>query len=158
MSSIREALEQRELAVLEHQRPEVTRVEQLHADLRIELPQVAQLAVLLPDQRLLERRQLDVQVDLRQVEVGRERLDDRAVGVPGDGEDVGFVSPRDTVEVQDPRQLRLALVCEAGWRIRGQLIRHLTSIVAVRTALGVIKREYIGASYPQVVKLCANRG
>ena len=59
-----------------------------------------------------------------------ERLDDRAVGVPGDGEDVGFVSPRDTVVVKDPRQLRLAVVGEAGWRVRDHASRHLAPIVA----------------------------
>ena len=52
-------------AVLEHQGPEILAVEQLHADVRVELTQPAQLAVLAPHQALLERGQLDVQVQLR---------------------------------------------------------------------------------------------
>ena len=68
---------ERQLAVLEHQRPEVARVEELDPDVRVELAQPAQLAVLLPHEPLLEGRQLDVEVEVGQVEVRREALDDR---------------------------------------------------------------------------------
>src|SRR5918996_5906624 len=57
-----------ETAVLQHQGAEITCVEELDPQLRVELAQVPQLAVLLSDQRLLQRRQLDVEVDLGQVE------------------------------------------------------------------------------------------
>jgi hypothetical protein len=107
---------------------------------------------------LLERGQLHVEVDLRQVEVGRERLDDLAVGVPGDGKDVWFVSPCDTVEVEDPRQLCIARVSEVRWRVRGHAIRHQTSIVASARGLDLIGFEYIRAGYPQVRPMSAFRG
>ena len=103
-----------EPTVLEQQRPEVARVEELDAHHRVELPEVAQLAVLLAHQALLERRELDVDLQLGQVEVGREGLHDDAVGVPADGEDVRLVEPFDLVVVEDAGQLRLAGVGEAG--------------------------------------------
>jgi hypothetical protein len=55
---------QGELPVFEHERAEVTRVEQLDLDVRIQLAQATQLAVLLADQLLAERRHLEVQVQL----------------------------------------------------------------------------------------------
>ena len=107
-------VDQRDPAELQHQRPEVAGIEQLDPDVRVELTQPAQLAVLLAHEALLERRQLEVQVEVGQVEVGREALDDRAVEVPQDRERVRLVLPADLVEVEDPRQLRLARVGERG--------------------------------------------
>ena len=103
---------QREPPELEQQHPEVAGVEQLDPDVRVQLAQPAQLAVLLAHELLLERRELDVQVEVGQVEVGREALDDVAVEVPADRERVGLVGPADLVEVEDPGQLRLARVGE----------------------------------------------
>ena len=88
-------VEQREAAELEQQHPEVPRVEQLDLDVRVQLAQPAQLAVLLAHELLLERRELDVQVEVGQVEVGREALDDVAVEVPADREGVRLVGPAD---------------------------------------------------------------
>ena len=88
-------VEQRELAELEHQRPEVAGVEQLDVEVRVELAQAAELAVLLADELLAERRHLEVQVEVRQVEVRREALDDVAVEVPEDREGVRLVLPAD---------------------------------------------------------------
>ena len=92
--AFRTALDQRELAVLEHQRPEVARVEQLDPHVGVELAQATELPVLLPDEPLPQRRQLEVQVQVRQVEVGREALDDGALEVPQDREHVGSYSQR----------------------------------------------------------------
>src|SRR6187397_2677526 len=80
-------------AVLGHQRQVVALVEDLAVDARIQLPQATHLPVLLRDQPLVERRDLDVQVVLRQVEVGREPLDDVAVAVPLQVERRGLVGP-----------------------------------------------------------------
>ena len=70
-----QVVQQRHPPELEHQHPEVPRVEQLDADVRVELAQAAQLAVLLAHELLLERRELDVELHVRQVEVRREALD-----------------------------------------------------------------------------------
>ena len=109
-----QVVEQGQPPELEQQHPEVARVEQLDPDVRVQLPEPAQLAVLLADQLLLERRELHVQVEVRQVEVRREALDHLAGHGPADGEGVGLVRPAHLVEVQDPGQLRLARVGERG--------------------------------------------
>src|SRR4029453_18512363 len=54
---------------------DVALVEQLDADVRVALAELAQLAVLARDERLLHDGDLDVQVLLRQVEVRLEGLD-----------------------------------------------------------------------------------
>ena len=107
-----ELVDQRHPPELEQQHPEVARVEQLDPDVRVELAQPAELAVLLAHQLLLERGQLDVQLDVREVEVGREALDDVPVQVPADRERVGLVGPADVVEVEDARELGLARMRE----------------------------------------------
>jgi hypothetical protein len=76
-------------------------VEDLAADVWIELTQKTDLAVLLRDQLLAHRRDLDEQVLFGQVEVGREELARIAVAVPGNRERAGLVLPRDPVEVQE---------------------------------------------------------
>ena len=100
------------LAVLEHQRPEVPRVEQLDVEVRVQLAQPAELAVLLADELLAEGRHLEVEVEVGQVEVRREALDDVAIEVPQDREGVRLVLPAHGVEVEDPRHLGLAGVRE----------------------------------------------
>jgi hypothetical protein len=100
------------LAVLEHQRPEVPRVEELDVDRRVQFAQAAQLAVLLAHELLAQRRHLEIQVELGQEEVGSEALHHRAIQVPQDREGVRFVVPADSVEVQDSCHLRLAGVGE----------------------------------------------
>ena len=105
-------LVQRELAVLEHQRPEVAGVEQLDVEVRVELAQPAQLAVLLADELLAQRGHLEVEVQVGQVEVGREALDHVTVQVPQDRERVWLVLPAHRIEVEDARHLGLAGVGE----------------------------------------------
>ena len=53
-------VDQGESTVLEHERPEVARVEQLDVEVRVQLAQAAQLAVLLAHELLAERRHLEV--------------------------------------------------------------------------------------------------
>ena len=100
--------DQRRPPVLEHQRPEVTGVEELDSETRVQLAQPADLAVLLANESLLERRELDEELQIGQVEVRREALQDIAVEVPKDREDARFVLPGDLVEVQDAGELGLA--------------------------------------------------
>ena len=103
-----------EAAVLEHHRPEVAGVEQLDPDVRVQLAEPPELAVLLADEALLERRHLEEDLEVGQVEVRREALDDLALEVPEDREGRRLVLPADRVEVQDPGHLGLAGVGEAG--------------------------------------------
>ena len=63
----------------------VLSVQQPDVDIGIQLAQEADLAILRGDQGLLHRRELDVHVVLRQVEVRREHLCD-ALAFPGDRE------------------------------------------------------------------------
>src|SRR5438552_1607481 len=68
-------LDEPDPTVLQEHRPEVAGVEELDPDVGVELSQAAELAVLLPDEALLERRHLEEHVEIRQVEVRREALD-----------------------------------------------------------------------------------
>ena len=86
-------------------------VQQLDVDLRVELAQEAELAVLLRHQVLLQRGQLQPDVQVLQVEVRREQLH-RASVVPAQGEGARLVDPPDAVEVQDAGELLLAGVGE----------------------------------------------
>ena len=100
--------DQRGPPVLEHQRSEVSGIEELDPETRVQLAQSADLAVLLANESLLERRELDEELQIGQVEVRREALQDIAVEVPKDREDARFVLPGDLVEVQDAGELGLA--------------------------------------------------
>src|SRR4051794_14830514 len=93
---------------------EVALVEELDANVRIELPQLAELAVLSRHERLLHDGHLEVQILLRKVEVGCERLHNLPLLVPLEDEGSRLVEPRDAVVVQDLRVLELRLVLEAG--------------------------------------------
>src|SRR5215204_596185 len=105
--------------VLGHERQVVALVEDLALDLRVELAQAANLAVLLGHQPLVERRDLDVEVVHRQEEVRREALNHVPIAVPLEVERPGLVVPFDLVEVQQPGELALAGVRE-GDRVAGQ--------------------------------------
>ena len=67
--------------------------------------------VLLRHQLLPERSELDVQLQVRQVEIWGEHLYG-PVPLPTQGERAGLVGPSYSVEVQDPSKLRLARVGE----------------------------------------------
>jgi len=74
---------ERAVAGLGQQLVVVLAVQQPDVDVGIQLLQQPQLAVLRRHQRLLHRRQLDVEVVLRKVEVGSEHLGDPR-SLPGD--------------------------------------------------------------------------
>src|SRR5439155_5076997 len=95
--------------VLGEKLPEVPVVQQLDLHVRIELPQAPQLAVLARDQALLHPRDLDVEVEVGDVEVGREALGHAPVLVPGQVERARLVLPAQPVEVEQPREGALAL-------------------------------------------------
>src|SRR5687768_13410212 len=93
--------------------------------MRVERPHTAQLAMLARDQALLHRRQLDVQILVRQIEIGGEHLGD-AVALPRDGEGGRLVAPADAIEIEEASELGLGGVSEEmgcgwplAWRRRG---------------------------------------
>src|SRR6266481_6394697 len=88
-------------------------VEELHLDVRIPLAELPQLAVLARDERLLHDGQLDVEILVGEVEVGRERLEHAALRVLLEDEGPRLVLPRDAVIVEDLRALELRLAREA---------------------------------------------
>src|SRR4029453_1678313 len=99
-------------AVLGQQPEVVALVEDLDADVRVELAQAPDLAVLLGHQPLVERGDLDVEPEGGQVEVGAEVLRRLPGGVPLDREGGRLVLPLDPVEVEQPGELPLGVVRE----------------------------------------------
>jgi len=95
---------------------DVPPVEELHAHVGIEALNLAKLAVLARHERLLHDRDLDEEVLIREVEVGRESTDDTSVPVPLEDEGVGLVVPRNAVIVEDLGALDLDPVGEP-WRL-----------------------------------------
>ncbi len=84
---------------------DVASIEELHSNLGVEAAELAKLAVLAGDERLLHHRDLDEEVLLGEVEVRRERADGAAFAVAFQDERVRLVVPRDPVVVEDLRAL-----------------------------------------------------
>ena len=119
--------------VLGDERQVVALVEDLAGDLGISLAQPTDLPVLLGHELLAERRDLDVEVVLRQEEVRGEALQDPALAIPLDVERRGLVLPSDAIELQELGELALGRVCEAkgltlGWCLVRQGGCALTSL------------------------------
>jgi hypothetical protein len=89
-------------------------VEDLAGDVRIQLTESANLAILLGHELLTHRGDLDVDVVVRQIEVRPEVLLRFALVVPFEGERPWLVMPFDTVEVEQSSKLTLAVVGEVG--------------------------------------------
>jgi hypothetical protein len=104
--------------VLDQEVHVVALIEDLAAHVRIERHKPPDLAVLLGDELLIERCDLDVEVEVGQVEVGCEALARVAVPVPFDIETGGFVAPRDLIEVEQLGELALAVVGEVDALVR----------------------------------------
>src|SRR5207249_7161666 len=88
-------------------------IEDLAVDVRVQFAELANLPVLLRDELLVERRDLDVEVVLGQEEVGREPSNDFALLVPFQVERARLVLPFDLIEVEEASELPLAGVGEA---------------------------------------------
>ena len=99
-------------AVLLQEREVVALIEDLDLGVGIELAETADLAILLRHELLVHRRDFDVRLELREVEVGGELLDDLALLVPLDIERTRLVFPLDLIEVEKPCVLPLAFVSE----------------------------------------------
>jgi hypothetical protein len=104
--------------VLDQQVQVIPLIEDLAADVGVELHQASHLAVLLGDELLVQRRDLDVDVEFGKIEVRREPLRGSAPTVPVDVERRGFVVPRDLVEVEQLPELSFTVVCEANEFVR----------------------------------------
>src|SRR5262249_50232589 len=102
---------------------EVAPVEELDPDVGVPLAQLAQLPVLASDERLLHGGDLDVEVLVGKIEVGREGLLHAAVRILLEDERPGFVFPGDVVVVEhlcalelcgarEPRRLGTAIRLE----------------------------------------------
>src|SRR5204863_8520031 len=112
--------------VLHEQMQVVALVQHLDADLGVQLAEPAGLAVLLRDELLVERRDLDVEVVRRQVEIGTERLHGTAVTVAFQRERARLVGPFDAVEVEQLGELALGVVSEADELVRERRLAHRT--------------------------------
>lgn len=112
----------RRLQPVLHQQAEVVAlIQHLDANVGIELPQPSSLAILLRDELLVERRDLDVEVVRRKVEVGSEGLRRIAVTIAFEDELPGLVLPRDVVEVEQLGELPLRVVREPDPLVRQPL-------------------------------------
>ena len=99
-------------AVLDQQVQVVALVQDLALHVGIQLVQPPDFPVLLGYEFLVEGRYLDVKIEVRQIEVWRETLCRDAVPIPIDVERRRLVGPRDPIEVEKPRELSFAVVCE----------------------------------------------
>ena len=97
---------------------EVAPGKELDLDLWIPLVELADLAVLTGDERLLHHRHLEVEVLLGKVEVRREGLENAALLVGFEHERAWLVLPRDSVEVEEFRALHLGWIGERGTILR----------------------------------------
>src|SRR5687768_10567774 len=100
--------------VLLHETLDVTPVEELHLHVGIPLFELPDLAVLPRHERLLHRRDLYVEVLVREVEVRPGRLDDAPLPVRLEDERTRFVLPPDSIEIEKLRDLEFRLVDETG--------------------------------------------
>jgi hypothetical protein len=91
----------------------VALVEDLAVDVAVMFFEEPDLAVLLGDEFLVHRGDLDEQVFVGNVEVGGEERDGRTVGVEFDGEGRRLVLPGEAVEIEESCELPLAVVSEA---------------------------------------------
>src|ERR1022692_3959752 len=99
-------------AVLEDQVFEILLIEDLHGQVRIQLPQQPDLAVLARHQRLFHGGEFHVQIELRQIEIGRERFGNASLRIPLYRKIARLVLPGDAVEIQQVSEDLLALVGE----------------------------------------------
>src|ERR1022692_2663845 len=99
-------------AVLEDQVFEILLIEDLHGQVRIQLPQQPDLAVLARHQRLFHGGEFHVQIELRQIEIGRERFGNASLRIPLYRKIARLVLPGDAVEIQQVGEDLLALVGE----------------------------------------------
>lgn len=76
-------------------------VEHLALNIWVHIEQSPHLTILLRDELLVQRRNLYEEIFIWQVEVRSEELDGVSVTVEFDRERLGFVLPRETVEVQE---------------------------------------------------------
>jgi hypothetical protein len=80
-------------AVLGEERLHVPRIQQLDLDVRIELAEPAELAILAVGQRGLQRGDLDVEIEVGEIEVWSEVLGGPAILGPFEGKLARFVLP-----------------------------------------------------------------
>jgi hypothetical protein len=113
--------------VLDEKVEVVPLVEDLAVDLGVHLLEEPHLAVLLGDELLVHRRDLDEEILVGDVEVGGEVLDGLTSLVVFDRERGRLVLPIESVEVEESGELTLAVVSESdlvGWgrEVDGQVM------------------------------------
>lgn len=110
-------------AVLGEQVHVVPLVKDLAVDAGVQLAQPPCLAILLGDQLLIQRGDLDVEIVLGQVKVGGKPLNRAAFLVEFDVEGSRLVLPLDLVKVQQSCELALGVVSEVGGFAWGKVLR-----------------------------------
>jgi hypothetical protein len=99
-------------AVLDEEIEIVSLIEDLALDVRVVLPELTNLSVLLCDELLTHRRDLNVHIVFRQIEVRPEVPGRLTVVIPFEGKRMRLVLPIDRVEVEESREFSFAVVSE----------------------------------------------
>lgn len=98
-----------------HQKIEIVAlIEHLAFDMRVVFSQESYLPILLRHEFLAHCGDLDVHVIFGKIEVGSEETGWFAFVVPFHSEDIRFVLPIDSVEVEESGELAFAVVSELG--------------------------------------------
>jgi hypothetical protein len=97
--------------VLDDEMQVVPLVEDLALHVRVKLLEQPNFAILLGDQLLVHRGDLDEEVVIRQIEIWGEELD-RVSVVIADRETAGLVFPGNCVEIEEECELSLTVVSE----------------------------------------------
>src|SRR5215204_1529811 len=92
---------------------EISQIEQADSHVWVVLTQKPEFAVLPGDEPLSHRRQLEIQVVLREKKIRGDELDRSSVPPPSDRERRRLVRPTQPVKCQKPRQLDLGRMSES---------------------------------------------
>ena len=124
-------------AVLDDEMEVVALIEDFALDIGMNRLEPADLLVLLGDQLLIHGRDLDVQLVVGQIEIGCEVLGGLPVVIELDREAIGFVVPRNSIEVKEERELALAVVGKFDFVRRGAVCTQVApaSMAPARSAL-----------------------
>src|SRR5579885_174248 len=101
-------------AIFENQVLKILLIKHLDVNMRINRAQKLYFTVFSRHQRLLHGGQFDVQIELRKIEIGGERLRHIAVLVPLQRKRARLVLPGNPVEIEQIREQLLARMAEGG--------------------------------------------
>lgn len=94
-------------AVFDHHVAEIASLEQFHVNVWVKLSETSDLSVFSSDQLWAQRCELNVEIFIHQIEVGRKCFNHMAIVVPRQRKCAWFVLPIDPVVVENVSKLLL---------------------------------------------------